>query len=72
MLTGDVSCTICEKYMKPVCGRAAACENPDSIFFCCPRGSTLQAGIFANFDKPPAIPRILAAVEAPLKLKKIY
>lgn len=64
-LTGVVSCTICEKYTKPVCGNVAACENPDRVFFCCPRGSTLQDGILDSLERPPATPRILAAVDAP-------
>lgn len=51
--------------MNPVCGRAVACEKPDNVFFCCPNGNTLHAGIFDSLDKPPATPSILAAVDAP-------
>lgn len=52
--------------MNPVWGKAAACENPDNVFFCWPSGKMLHDGIFANFDRPPATPNILAAVDAPL------
>lgn len=42
--------------------------HPDSVFFCEPSTRRLQAGIFDNLVNPPAIPKILAAVDAPRKL----
>lgn len=56
ILTGGVSCTIGEWYIKPVCGMMAAVEKPDRVFFCAPTRSMLHAGILDRFVNPPATP----------------